>query len=112
MKQIEAIIRHVMIDDVKDKLDEIGVKGMTVMEVKGAGKQKGYTETYRGSKRNVFLNPKTLLKIVVSDSMAEPVVAAIRDTARTGDIGDGKIFVSHIDDAIAIRTGARGEDAL
>lgn len=112
MKKIEAIIRHIKLDDVKTKLDEIGVQGMTVSEVKGSGKQKGYTETWRGSTREVFLNPKLLLKIVVPDEMASRVVDAVLETARTGEIGDGKIFVSNVEEAIAIRTGAHGDDAL
>lgn len=112
MKKIEAIIRHIKLDDVKSKLDEIGVQGMTVSEVKGAGKQKGYTETWRGSQREVFLNPKLQLKIVVPDEMASKVVDAVVETARTGEIGDGKIFVSSVDEAVAIRTGAQGNDAL
>ena len=112
MKKIEAVIRHIKLDDVKKALDEIGVRGMTVADVKGAGKQKGYTEQWRGSKLEIFLNPKLLLKIVVSDDMAPKVVESIRESARTGEIGDGKIFVSSIEDAIAIRTGASGDDAL
>jgi nitrogen regulatory protein P-II 1 len=112
MKKIEAIIRHIKLDDVKDSLNQAGIQGITVMEAKGAGKQKGYTETWRGSKREIFLNPKLLLKIVVPDDMAEPVVNAIRESAYTGEIGDGKIFVSSIDEAIAIRTGVSGDEAL
>ncbi|MHB1362063.1 MAG: P-II family nitrogen regulator [Thermoleophilia bacterium] len=112
MKKIEAVIRHIKLDDVKAKLDETGVRGITVLEAKGSGKQKGYTETWRGSKREIFLNPKLLLKIVVPDEMAPGVVEAIRESAQTGEIGDGKIFVSTIDDAIAIRTGASGDKAL
>jgi len=112
MKKIEAIIRHLKLDEVKEKLDEIGVRGMTVEEVKGAGKQKGYTETWRGSKREVFLNPKLLLKIVVPDEMAARVVETIAEQSRTGEIGDGKIFVSSIEEAVAIRTGATGDQAL
>lgn len=112
MKKIEAVIRHIKLDDVKAKLDEAGVQGMTVLEAKGAGRQKGYTETWRGSKREVFLNPKLLLKVVVPDDMAPAVVEAIRETARTGEIGDGKIFVSSVEEAVAIRTGATGDTAL
>ncbi|MHB1325874.1 MAG: P-II family nitrogen regulator [Thermoleophilia bacterium] len=112
MKKIEAIIRHIKLDDVKTALDGIGVRGMTVTDVKGAGKQKGYTETWRGSKLDVFLNPKLLLKIVVPDEMAAKVVETIRENAQTGEIGDGKIFVSTVEDAIAIRTGVTGDDAL
>lgn len=112
MKKIEAIIRHIKLDDVKAALDEIGVRGMTVLEAKGSGKQKGYTETWRGSKREVFLNPKLLLKIVVPDELATRAVDTIVETARTGDIGDGKIFVSSVETAIAIRTGTSGDGAL
>lgn len=112
MKKIEAIIRHIKLDDVKAKLNEVGIQGITVLEAKGAGKQKGYTETWRGSKREIFLNPKLLLKIVVPDDMAPRVVEAIRESARTGEIGDGKIFISTVENAIAIRTGASGDDAL
>lgn len=112
MKKIEAIIRHIKLDDVKEKLDEVGVQGMTVVEVKGCGKQKGYTETWRGSTREVFLRPKLLLKMVVPDSLAPVVVETITRTARTGEIGDGKIFVSSIEDAVAIRTGNSGDEAL
>ncbi|MHB1054333.1 MAG: P-II family nitrogen regulator [Thermoleophilia bacterium] len=112
MKQIEAIIRHIKLDDVKAKLDEVGVRGLTVLEAKGSGKQKGYTETWRGSTREIFLNPKLLLKVVVTDQMAPQVVEAIRASAMTGDIGDGKIFISSIEDAVAIRTGATGDEAL
>ncbi|MEW6020229.1 MAG: P-II family nitrogen regulator [Pseudomonadota bacterium] len=112
MKQIEAVIRHIKLDEVKERLDEIGVQGITVIEAKGAGKQKGYTETWRGSKREVFLNPKLLLKIVVPDMLAPRVVETIRETAMTGEIGDGKIFVFAVEEAVAIRTGATGDDAL
>ena len=112
MKKIEAIIRHIKLDDVKNALDAIGVRGMTVTDVKGAGRQKGYTEQWRGSKLTVFLNPKLELKIVVPDDMAARVIDTIVETARTGEIGDGKIFVTSIDEAVAIRTGARGDEAL
>ena len=112
MKQIEAIVRHIKLDDVKAALEQAGVKGVTVMEAKGAGKQKGYMETWRGSKREIFLNPKLLLKIVVPDAKAAGVIDAIRETARTGEIGDGKIFVSAVEETVAIRTGASGDEAL
>lgn len=112
MKKIEAVIRHIKLDDVKAALNEVGIQGMTVAEVKGAGKQKGYTETWRGSKREIFLNPKLLLKIIVPDDKAPMVINAIVDSARTGEIGDGKIFVSTVDEVIRIRTGATGDDAL
>lgn len=112
MKKVEAIIRHIKLDDVKTALDEIGIKGMTVTDVKGAGKQKGYTETWRGSKLNIFLNPKLELKIIVPDDMVPRVIETIRENAMTGEIGDGKIFVSNIEEALAIRTGTTGDDAL
>lgn len=112
MKKIEAVIRHIKLDEVKEALNEIGVQGMTVQEVKGAGKQKGYTETWHGSKLEIFLNPKLLLKIVVKDKMVPSVVRAICESARTGEIGDGKIFISTVDDAIGIRTGTVGEATL
>ena len=112
MKKVEAIIRHLKLDEVKTALDAIGVKGMTVTDVKGAGKQKGYTEQWRGNKLSVFLNPKLELKIIVPDDMVASVIDTIVETARTGEIGDGKIFVSTIDDVVAIRTGSRGDEAL
>jgi nitrogen regulatory protein P-II 1 len=112
MKKVEAIIRHIKLDDVKTALDGIGIRGMTVTDVKGAGKQKGYTEQWRGSKLNVFLNPKLELKIVVPDDMVENVIDTIVETARTGEIGDGKIFVTNIEEAVAIRSGVRGDEAL
>ena len=112
MKKVEAIIRHIKLDDVKTALDGIGIRGMTVTDVKGAGKQKGYTEQWRGSKLSVFLNPKLELKIVVPDDMLASVIDTIVETARTGEIGDGKIFVTNVEDAVAIRTGVRGNEAL
>ncbi|MHB8143514.1 MAG: P-II family nitrogen regulator [Thermoleophilia bacterium] len=112
MKKVEAIIRHIKLDDVKTALDGIGIRGMTVTDVKGAGKQKGYTEQWRGSKLNVFLNPKLELKIVVPDDMVANVIDTIVETARTGEIGDGKIFVTNVEEAVAIRSGVRGDEAL
>ncbi len=112
MKKIEAIIRHIKLDDIKAALDDIGIRGMTVTDVKGAGKQKGYTEQWRGSKLSIFLNPKLELKIVVPDDVAPRVIETIMKTARTGEIGDGKIFVTEVEEAVAIRTGARGDEAL
>ena len=112
MKKIEAIFRHIMLEDVKKALDEVGAHGMTVTDVKGAGKQRGYTEVYRGSKMTISLRPKIKVEVIVIDDMAGKVVDTIVDTARTGEIGDGKIFVSDIVDAIAIRTGVRGEPAI
>jgi len=112
MTKIEAIIRPGKLDDVKDALDEIGIKGITVISVMGAGKQRGRTQYYRGQEYVVNLLDKTKIETVVADSVAEDVIAAITKAAFTGEIGDGKIFVSKIDDAIRIRTGERGEIAL
>lgn len=108
MKKVEAIIRHIVLEDVKKALDDIGVKGMTVTDVKGAGKQRGYTEVYRGSKLTISLRPKAKIELVLPDDIVDKVVGVIVETARTGEIGDGKIFVSDIQQAIAIRTGAVG----
>lgn len=112
MKKVEAIIRHSQLDEVKQALDKAGVKGMTITEVKGAGKQKGYTETYRGSKVTIFLRPKLKLETVVADDIVDAVVNTIADSARTGEIGDGKIFVSTIENVIRIRTGEKGKTGL
>lgn len=112
MKKVEAIFRHIMLEDVKKALDDIGAKGMTVTDVKGAGKQRGYTEVYRGSKLTISLRPKVKVELVVPDELVDKVVDAIADTARTGEIGDGKIFVSPVEQAIAIRTGVKGEPAV
>jgi len=112
MKKIEAIFRHIVLDDVKKALDDIGVKGMTVTDVKGAGKQRGYTEVYRGSKLTISLRPKVKVELVVPDELVDQAVDTIAQTARTGEIGDGKIFVSDIREAVAIRTGTRGEPAI
>jgi nitrogen regulatory protein P-II 1 len=112
MTKIEAIIRPGKLDDVKDALDEIGVKGITVINVMGAGKQRGRTQYYRGQEYVVNLLDKTKIETVVADDMAEKTVEAIKNAAFTGEIGDGKIFLSKVDDAIRIRTGERGEIAL
>lgn len=112
MKKIEAIIKPFKLDEVKDKLNEIGIKGITVTEVKGFGRQKGHTELYRGAEYVVDFLPKVKLEIIVSDSMVEEVVEAITKTAQTGRIGDGKIFVLPVEDIIRIRTGEHGEDAV
>ncbi|MDH5478291.1 MAG: P-II family nitrogen regulator [Nitrospinota bacterium] len=112
MKKIEAIIKPFKLDEVKDKLNEIGVLGMTVSEVKGFGRQKGHTELYRGAEYVVDFLPKIKLEVVVSDGMVEDVVAAISQSAHTGRIGDGKIFVLPVEEAVRIRTGERGETAL
>lgn len=112
MKKIEAIIKPFKLDAIKDKLNEIGIDGITVSEVKGFGRQRGQTELYRGSQYVVDFLPKTKIEIVVPDEMAEKVITAIVETARTGRIGDGKIFVESIDEAIRIRTGETGKEAV
>ena len=112
MKKIEAIIKPFKLDDVKDALHEVGVSGITVAEVKGFGRQKGHTELYRGAEYVIDFLPKVKVEVVVEDSMVENAIEAIENAARTGRIGDGKIFVSTIEDAIRIRTGERGEDAI
>jgi len=112
MTKIEAIIRPGKLDDVKAALDEIGVKGITVISVLGAGKQRGRTQYYRGQEYVVNLLDKTKIETVVADDRAEEVIQAITKAAFTGEIGDGKVFVSKVDEAIRIRTGERGEIAL
>ncbi|MCC7560839.1 MAG: P-II family nitrogen regulator [Methanobacterium sp.] len=112
MKEIVAIIRPNKLDEVKDALEKIGCHGITVTEVKGRGRQLGITESYRGSDYRIDLLPKTRLEIVVSDEDLEAVIKAIVETAQTGDIGDGKIFISSIEDVVRIRTGERGEEAV
>ncbi|TAN42133.1 MAG: P-II family nitrogen regulator [Nitrospirae bacterium] len=112
MKKIEAIIKPFKLDEVKDALNEAGIQGMTVTEVKGFGRQKGHVELYRGAEYDISFIPKVKLETVVSDSMADKVVALIEAKARTGKIGDGKIFVYTLEDVIRIRTGERGEAAI
>ncbi|HXZ31923.1 MAG TPA: P-II family nitrogen regulator [Terriglobales bacterium] len=112
MTKIEAIIQNSKLDAVKDALHEIGVEGMTVLEVRGHGRQKGHTEFYRGREYTVDLIPKIKLELVLPDKMVEKVVEAITSAARTGKIGDGKIFLSRVDEAIRIRNDERGEGAL
>jgi nitrogen regulatory protein P-II 1 len=112
MKKIEAIIRPFRIDDVREALAEIGVKGMTLTEVKGYGRQKGHTELYRGSEYQIDFLPKIKLEVVVPDRMEDQVVDAILKTARTGQVGDGKIFIFNVEDAVRVRTGEAGESAL
>ncbi len=112
MTKIEAIIQTSKLDPVKEALHEIGVEGMTVLEVRGHGRQKGHTEFYRGREYTVDLIPKIKIELVVRDEMAEQVVTTIETAARTGKIGDGKIFTSKIDDAVRIRNDERGESAL
>ena len=112
MKKVEAIIKPFKLDDVKEALHEIGVKGLTVTEAKGFGRQKGHTELYRGAEYVVDFLPKVKLEVVVEDDLAERVVEAIAHAAQTGRIGDGKIFVSTIESALRIRTGERDEAAI
>jgi len=112
MKLIQAIIKPFKLDEVKDALNGIGIEGITVSEVKGYGRQKGHSESYRGAEYVVDFIPKIKLDIVIPDEMATKVIDAILTTARTGRIGDGKIFVSSLEEAIRIRTGERGNDAL
>jgi len=112
MKKIEAIIKPFKLEEVKDALGEIGIEGMTVSEVKGFGRQKGHTEIYRGSEYTVDFLPKIKLEIVVSDAQAESAVSAIVKAAKTGKIGDGKVFVSSIEEAVRIRTEEKGEAAV
>lgn len=112
MHKIEAIIKPFRLDEVKEALDEAGVLGMTVSEVKGIGRQKGKTELYRGAEYVVDFIPKLKLEVVVPDDLVDRVVDAITAAARSGRIGDGKIFITKVDDAVRIRTGERGDDAL
>ena len=112
MKKVEAIIKPFKLDEVKDKLNEIGVKGITVTEVKGFGRQKGHTELYRGAEYVVDFLPKVKMELVIDDAQLEEVINMIAKAAQTGRIGDGKIFVSALEDVIRIRTGERGKDAI
>ncbi|MEC9007687.1 MAG: P-II family nitrogen regulator [Planctomycetota bacterium] len=112
MKKIEAIIRHFKLEEVKDALTEIGVQGMTVSEVRGFGRQKGHKEQYRGTEYTVDFLPKVKMEVVVGDDDTVRVIEAIQQTARTGQIGDGKIFVIDLENMIRIRTGESGESAL
>ncbi len=112
MKKIEAVIKPFKLEEVKDALGEIGIEGMTVSEVKGFGRQKGHTEIYRGSEYTVDFLPKIKLELVVTDAQTEPAVNAILKSAKTGKIGDGKIFVSNVEEAIRIRTEEKGDKAV
>ena len=112
MKKVEAIIKPFKLDEVKEALNEIGIQGITVSEVKGFGRQKGHTELYRGAEYVVDFIPKIKMEIIVSDDIASKVVEAIEQAAKTGRIGDGKIFVTTVEEVVRIRTGERGEDAL
>ncbi len=112
MKKIEAVIKPFKLDDVREALSEIGINGMTVTEVKGFGRQKGHTELYRGAEYMVDFLPKVKLEIVVADSIAEQCIEMIIETARTGKIGDGKIFVTNVERVVRVRTGEENEEAL
>ena len=112
MKKIEAIIKPFKLDEVKEALQEIGIQGLSVIEVKGFGRQKGHTELYRGAEYVVDFLPKVKIEIIVDDELVEPAIECIEQSAKTGRIGDGKIFISSIDQAIRIRTGEKGNDAI
>lgn len=112
MKMIEAIIKPFKLDEVKDALNEIGIEGITVSEVKGFGRQKGHTELYRGAEYVVDFIPKVKLEIAIPDEMVAKVVETIQNTAKTGRIGDGKIFILPLDEALRIRTGEKGTEAI
>jgi len=112
MKKIEAIIKPFKLDEVKEALHDVGIQGITVLEAKGFGRQKGHTELYRGAEYVVDFLPKVKIEVVVEDKMADHVVEAIQNAAKTGRIGDGKIFISTIDQAIRIRTGETGGEAI
>ena len=112
MKKIEAIIKPFKLDEVKEALQDVGLQGITVVEAKGFGRQKGHTELYRGAEYVVDFLPKVKIEVVMEDSMVERAVEAIQQSAHTGRIGDGKTFISSIEEAIRIRTGERGADAI
>ncbi|HEY2943254.1 MAG TPA: P-II family nitrogen regulator [Vicinamibacteria bacterium] len=112
MKKIEAIVRPHLLEAVKNALQEVGVVGMTISEVKGFGRQKGHTETYRGSEYKVELIPKVKIEVALPEELTEGAVEAVLKTAKTGKFGDGKVFVSSLEDVVRIRTGEHGEQAL
>ncbi len=112
MKKIEAIIKPFKLDEVKNALTKIGVQGMTVHEVKGFGRQKGHTEVYRGAEYTIDFIPKSKIELIVPDELVSQVIETIERAAKTGKIGDGKIFLSSVDEIIRIRTGERGRDAI
>ena len=112
MKKVEAIIKPFKLDEVKDKLNQIGIKGITVSEVKGFGRLKGHTELYRGAEYVVDFLPKIKMEVVITDNQVEAVINTIMEAAQTGRIGDGKIFVIDLQETVRIRTGERGEDAV
>jgi nitrogen regulatory protein P-II 1 len=112
MKKVEAIVRHFKLEDVKKALNDKGVRGMTITEVRGFGRQRGHTETYRGTEYEVDFVPKVKMEVVCPDGSVQDVIDTIMRSAQTGEIGDGKIFVSSLEDTVRIRTGETGEDAL
>ncbi|MDG2186987.1 MAG: P-II family nitrogen regulator [Hyphomicrobiales bacterium] len=112
MKKIEAIIKPFKLDEVKEKLQAVGVSGITVLEAKGVGRQKGHTELYRGAEYVIDFLPKIKIELVTTDLLAPDVVRVIQETSHTGKIGDGKIFITTIDDVVRIRTGETGEEAI
>jgi len=112
MKKIEAIIKPFKLDEVKEALQEVGLQGITVIEAKGFGRQKGHTELYRGAEYVVDFLPKVKIEVVLEDSQVEPAIEAIQRAARTDRIGDGKIFVTNVEEAVRIRTGERGTEAI
>ena len=112
MKKVEAVVRPHLLDAVKTALQDVGIVGMTVSEVKGFGRQKGHTETYRGSEYKVDFLPKVKIEVVIADEILEKVIEAVLKTGKTGKFGDGKIFVTSLENVVRIRTGERGEDAL
>jgi len=112
MKKIEAFIRHEAFDAIRDELDSMGIPSMSISEVKGSGRQKGYTESYRGAKTTIFMRPKLKLEIIIDDDDVDRTIDTILRHARTGEVGDGKIFVIDVEDAIRVRTGERGPEVL
>ncbi len=112
MKKIEAIIKPFKLEEVKDALTKIGIHGMTVLEVKGFGRQKGHTEVYRGAEYKIDFVPKSKIELIVPDELVTSVLETIERAAKTGKIGDGKVFVSHVEEVVRIRTGERGRDAV
>jgi len=112
VKRIEAIIRPFKLEEVKEALVEEGIRGLTISEVRGYGRQKGHTETYRGSEYRIEFVPKIKIEVVIEDSKVEKIVDAILKTAKTGQVGDGKIFIYNVEDVVRIRTGESGKDAL
>jgi len=112
MKKIESIVRHYKLEDIKSALTAVGVLGMTVSEVRGFGRQRGHKETYRGAEYTVDFMPKVKIEVVVDDGKCDETIAAICDSARTGQVGDGKVFVSTLEQAVRIRTGETGDEAI